>query len=105
MNEPNYEAIGHCVVLRRRIDEYIRRIYEVKTSIIDAEFPRLSGDTLVIDSYLADLISDAESTISIMVERLRLSIDEHNKYASQAALPLISIEEPNYASTNPPRLP
>lgn len=105
MNEPNYEAIGHCVVLRRRIDEYIRLIYEVKTSIIAAEFPRLLGDTLVINSYFADYISDVESTVSIMKERLLLSIEEHNKYASQAALPLITMEEPSDASANTARMP
>lgn len=105
MNEPNYEAIGRCVVLRRQMDEYINQIIKVKSSILAAESPHLSGDLLVIDYSLVGRIEEASVTIRTAVDHLERSIAEHNKHAQLAALPPLSIEVLNYASTNPPRLP
>ena len=105
MNEPNYEAVGRCVVLRRQMDEYINQIIKVKSSILAADSPHISGDLLVVDYSLVGRIEEASVTIRAVVDHLERSIAEHNKHAQLAALPLLSIEVLNYAIENPPRMP
>lgn len=46
MSERNYEAIGRCVILRKRIEENLCALRKIKSEIVSADSPFLSGEEL-----------------------------------------------------------
>ncbi|GAB0753512.1 hypothetical protein LL12F52_42630 [Escherichia coli] len=91
MSEQNYEAIGRCVVLRKCIEENLCALRKIKSEIVSADSPFLSGQEL---NSAYSLVLSIETNVSHCRELLDSTInlvDEHNQYAVAAGLGVICI--------------
>lgn len=91
MSERNYEAIGRCVVLRKRIEENLCALQEIKTEIISAKSPFLSGERLRGGySLVLSIETNANRCRELLDETMQL-VNEHNQHAVAAGLNAISV--------------
>ncbi|EAC1429438.1 hypothetical protein P6O07_004366 [Escherichia coli] len=91
MSERNYEAIGRCVILRKRIEENLCALRKIKSEIVSADSPFLSGEEL---NGAYSLVLSIETNVNRCRELLDSTIklvDEHNQYAVAAGLGAICI--------------
>jgi len=91
MNEPNYEYIGRCTVLQRRINNILDALCEIKASVSLSEVSFLIKGSLVIDYSAADRIEEAASKYRMQLQQITAMAQEHNEYAPSAGLDLIDI--------------
>ncbi|ENR8889178.1 hypothetical protein JAG44_000767 [Citrobacter koseri] len=91
MNEPNYEYIGRCTVLRRRINHKLDTLFRMKTSVAEAASSHLIGGSLVLNRSAADCIEEAASKYRTLLEQIAEIAQEHNEYAPLAGLDVIDI--------------
>lgn len=98
MNEPNYESIGRCVVLKRRINNKIDQLSRIKNSIMSASSPCLIDDCLSLNQSTADCIEEAAKVYRQIMHEIEEMAEEHNRFAGAAGVGLIVIK--NTLSTN-----
>ncbi|WP_052320184.1 hypothetical protein [Klebsiella aerogenes] len=98
MNEPNYESIGRCVVLKRRINNKIDQLFRIKNSIVSASTPLLINDCLSLNNSTADCIEEAAKVYRRIMHEIEEMAEEHNRYAGAAGVGLIAIK--NILSTS-----
>ncbi|TLI63221.1 hypothetical protein FEK66_22935 [Escherichia sp. E1130] len=91
MNEPNYEYIGRCTVLRRRINCKLDTLSNIKAAISLSESSYLIDGSLVLNHSAADCIEDAASKYRTLLQQITAMAQEHNEYAPSAGLDVIDI--------------
>lgn len=89
MSEQDYEAIGRCVVLRKRIEENLCALQKIKSEITTADAPFLSGEELhSAYSLVLSIETNAHRCRELLDDTIKL-VDEHNQYAVAAGLDVI----------------
>lgn len=92
MSELNYEAIGRCVFLNRRINSHINAICDIKSSIYKSESPILLSDHPVKIDYVAvRMIEGAVIRHRQLLDEIAELVSEHNKYAVAAGIEIIEL--------------
>lgn len=92
MNEPNYESIGRCVVLKRRINNKIDQLFRIKDSIASASSPLLINDCLSLNHSTVDCIEEAAKVYRRIMHEIEEMAEEHNRFAGAAGVEPIVIE-------------
>ncbi|EIX4511083.1 hypothetical protein MKI77_005117 [Escherichia coli] len=91
MSEQNYEAIGRCVVLRKRVEENLSALRKIKSEIISADAPFLSGDGVHgAYSLTLSIERNANRCRELLDSTIKL-VGEHNQYAVAAGLDAICL--------------
>lgn len=91
MSERNYEAIGRCVVLRKRIEENLCALQKIKSEIISAEVPFLLDGRLCGGySLVLSVEANANRCRELLDETMQLVI-EHNQHAVAAGQDAICV--------------
>ncbi|EBP0013573.1 hypothetical protein HX37_22945 [Salmonella enterica] len=92
MNEPNYEAIGRCTVLERRINSKLEKLRNVKMAVSLSESSYFLGGALILDHSAAECIEDAANKYRELMVEITGMAREHNKYAPSAGIDVIDIQ-------------
>ncbi|AUT26168.1 hypothetical protein ACWE6V_004346 [Escherichia coli] len=91
MSERNYEAIGRCVVLRKRIEENLCALQKIKSEIVSADSPfLLDGRLCGSHSLVLSIETNANRCRELLDETMQL-VSEHNQYAVAAGLNAIHV--------------
>ncbi|HAV9419129.1 TPA: hypothetical protein JLG26_003727 [Escherichia coli] len=86
MSEQNYEAIGRCVVMRKRIEENICALHKIKSEIISADSPfLLDGRLCGSHSLVLSIETNANRCRELLDETMQL-VNEHNQHAAAAGM-------------------
>lgn len=91
MNEPNYEYIGRCTVLKRRIEKKVDDLWRVKSAIIQSESSHFVNGLLELNYSAADRIEEAAEKYRALLHEIETLALEHNEYAAKAHVELISL--------------
>ncbi|EKY5906523.1 hypothetical protein QFR58_002305 [Escherichia coli] len=91
MSERNYEAIGRCVVLRKRIEENLCALQKIKSEIVSADSPFLLDGLLCgSHSLVLSIETNANRCRELLDETMQL-VNEHNQHAVAAGLNAIHV--------------
>ncbi|EHU9805635.1 hypothetical protein KZ556_002729 [Escherichia coli] len=91
MSEQNYEAIGRCVVLRKRIEKNLCTLHKIKSEIMSAESPFLLGERLCGGySLVLSIETNANRCRELLDETMQL-VSEHNQHAVAAGQDAIRV--------------
>ncbi|EMW4538900.1 hypothetical protein AAE374_000621 [Salmonella enterica] len=91
MNKPNYEYIGRCTVLERRINNKIEKLRNVKMAVSLSESSYFLNGALVLDHSAADCIEEAASQYRKLMVEITEMAREYNEYAPSAGLDVIDV--------------
>ncbi|ELY2674508.1 hypothetical protein ACOILA_002467 [Cronobacter sakazakii] len=92
MNEPNYEYIGRCTVLKRRIEKKVDDLWRVKAAIIQSESSHFVNGLLELNYSAADRIEEAAEKYRALLHEIETLAFEHNEYATKAHVELIALQ-------------
>lgn len=91
VNEPNYEYIGRCTVIKRRIEKKVDDLWRVRAAIIQSESSRFVDGLLELNYSAADRIEEAAEKYRALLHEIETLALEHNEYASKAHVEQISL--------------
>lgn len=92
VNEPNYEYIGRCTVLKRRIEKKVDDLWHVKAAIIQSEYSHFVNGLLELNYSAADRIEEAAEKYRALLHEIETLALEHNEYAAKAHVELIALQ-------------
>lgn len=92
MNEPNYEYIGRCTVLKRRIEKKVDDLWRIRAAVIQSEPSHLVNGLLELNYSAADRIEEAAEKYRALLHEIETLALEHNEYAAKAHVELIALQ-------------
>lgn len=101
MNEPNYESIGRCTVLMRRINHKLEALRDIRQLILSSESSRMACGSLQINYSEAECIEEAAVKCRGLLRDIAAMALEHNEYAPSAGLGVIDIRVSGELPTKP----
>lgn len=91
MNEPNYEYIGRCTVLKRRIEKKVDDLWRIRADVIQSKSSCFVNELLELNYSAADRIEEAAEKYRALLHEIETLALEHNEYAAKAHVELISL--------------
>ncbi|WP_284958614.1 hypothetical protein [Enterobacter cloacae] len=91
MNEPNYESIGRCTVLARRINNKLDSLFRIRAAVLEAKTSQLMSGVLELNHSAADRIEEAAEKYRSLLQEIEALANEHNKYAKDASMEPITL--------------
>ncbi|MDM4976868.1 hypothetical protein [Escherichia coli] len=80
MSERNYEAIGRCVVLRKRIEENLCALQKIKSEIVSADSPfLLDGRLCGSHSLVLSIETNANRCRELLDETMQLVSEQFTR--------------------------
>lgn len=92
MNEPNYEYIGRCTVLERRINNKLEKLRNVKAAVSLSESSCFLDGALMLAHSAADRIEEAANEYRKLMIEVAEMAREYNEYAPSAGMDVIDIQ-------------
>ncbi|MCU3444306.1 hypothetical protein [Enterobacter asburiae] len=92
MNEPNYEYIGRCTVLKRRIEKKVDDLWRIRAAVIQSKPSHLVNGLLELNYSAADRIEEAAEKYRALLHEIETLALEHNEYAVKAHVELIALQ-------------
>lgn len=92
VNEPNYEYIGRCTVLKRRIEKKVNDLWRIRTAVIHSESSHFESGLLELNYSAADRIEEAAEKYRALLHEIETLALEHNEYAAKAHVELITLQ-------------
>lgn len=92
VNEPNYEYIGRCTVLKRRIEKKVEDLWRIRAAVIQSEPSHLVNGLLELNYSAADRIEEAAGKYRALLHEIETLAREHNEYAAKAHVELIALQ-------------
>lgn len=91
VNEPNYEYIGRCTVLKRRIEKKVNDLWRIRAAVINSESSHFESGLLELNYSAADRIEEAAEKYRALLHEIETLALEHNEYAAKAHVEPISL--------------
>lgn len=92
VNEPNYEYIGRCTVLKRRIEKKVDDLWHLWRGVIHADSSSFVSGVLELNYSAADRIEEAAEKYRALLHEIETLALEHNEYAAKAHVELIALQ-------------
>lgn len=91
MNEPNYEYIGRCTVLKRRIEKKVEDLKHLWCGVIHSDSSHFDSGVLELNYSAADRIEKTAEKYRALLHEIETLALEHNEYAQKAHVELITL--------------
>lgn len=92
MNEPNYEYIGRCTVLKRRIEKKVDDLWHLWKGVVHIDSSHFVSGVLELRYSAADRIEEAAEKYRTLLHEIETLALEHNEYASKAHVESIALQ-------------
>lgn len=92
MNEPNYEYIGRCTVLKRRIEKKVDDLWHLWRGVIQADSSHFANGVLELNYSAADRIEKTAEKYRTLLHEIETLALEHNEYAAIAHVEVITLQ-------------